>query len=188
MRWVWPLVMVGMGCIERADAPDSGPIAHDAGGGVIDAGADAEEFDPCVWDGRGDNLCFAETGWVFDGTSCRSVCGALATEGRAGVFATEAQCRATCPCAPAKFIAFPPGTAGPLELGKHCDGLYSAAEEGAAPPWTALQCDSGGLPGTQYPRVCLLASQRLNRRAMARACRASVQPQVKQVVCYVWVD
>ena len=190
MRWAWTLLVIGAGCFQPAAELDAGQSAIDAG--VIEHNPDAavpmEEPDPCAWDGKGEGLCFAETAWVFDGASCRSVCGGLPELGRPGVFANEWECQATCPCAPEKFVAFPPGAAGPLELGRFCDGLYSATERDAGAPWERLSCHSDGLPGTRFPEVCLLAVHGLDRRAMSRACRASVQPQVREVVCYVWVD
>ena len=196
MRWLW--VLAALGCVSClrpvTDVVDAGAGTSADASVPPDAGPAPEPYDPCVWDGLGDGLCFADTGVVFDGTECRHVCGAQPQPGRAGVFANEAECQATCPCNPEKFVLWPsPGAAGPLALGGHCDQIEAVTDAGAAVPWPAEACQRAALWAQSGDQTCSTGivggvDGRLNRRALAEVCRVSALPQVRQVVCVVWVD
>lgn len=195
-RWAW-VMLACVGCLRPVSDPvDAGTeIPVDAGGTQQVAAADSGlEYDPCVWDGRGDGFCFADTAVVFDGTECRPVCGANPQLGLPGVFATEAQCHKTCPCNPEKFALWPQdGAAGPLAIGGHCDEVDALTDGGAIVPWPAQACFTHRLWGYQDDQSCLIDLHKepngyLGRRALSEACRASALPQVRQVLCVVWVD
>lgn len=197
MRWLCAVtVVLGLGCLRPvAEEPDGGPDSRPVA--VVDAGRDAsvptrvEEYDPCVWDGQGAGFCFADSAYVFDGLACRAVCGPTAQLGRPGVFRTISDCYATCPCEPDKFVLWPgPMHAGPFELGGFCDELIAVTDGGADPPWPELSC-GGNIPfSSPTDQLCHLGvdNHSLDRRALSRACRASMQPQVRQVGCLVWID
>lgn len=184
-------MLLGLSCSPPALDLDAGSTPPEVW--QRDAGNQPEPYDPCVWDGSGDGLCFADTAVVFDGTECRVVCGARPAPGVPGVFASTAECRSTCPCNPEKFVMWPQGAAGPLAPGGHCDSVEAVTDGGAAVPWPAEACTTGPLWGDRADQSCTTDVRGdvhgyLDRRAMAAACRASALPQVRQLVCVLWVD
>lgn len=150
-----------------------------------DAAIAPPEYDPCVWDGRDDGVCFVGTAAVFDGTACRTVCGAQPALGRPGVFADEAQCRATCPCSPGKFVGF----GAPFAAAGFCDALVAVTEADAGLPGIAGDCSRDALWDGPTEHSCRFGADGwFDRRAMAKACRVSALAEVHRVVCVLWVD
>lgn len=167
-------------------------VQVDAGiaGSVASAPPLPEPYDPCAWDGQGERLCAQETAVVFDGTACRPVCGPEPRHRRPGVFATLAACEATCPCNPEKFVLWPaPGSAGPFAVGGYCGGVEAVTDGGVTLPWPAASCQEARFWAWPPDQTCSTGlGGQLTRRELANICRVSALPQVKQVVCVVWVD
>ncbi|MDP3158240.1 MAG: hypothetical protein Q8N23_36545 [Archangium sp.] len=179
MRALLALALVTTGCLRPVvDEVDAGVEAQtDAGRQVMgrDASVPAPEYDPCVWDGVTEGVCIEDTAYVFDGTSCRPICGPHARFGRPGVFASLSECRSTCPCQPEKFVGF--------ELGFFCDALIAVASGGDAGPTCGPPSRTEGM---SY-QDCLLpyTPYWIDRRALAVACRASALPEVEAIFCFV---
>ena len=179
------MALMGLGCLEpsRVDAGAEGGV--DAAVRATPVQVPDAAYDPCVWDGRGDGYCFGDTAVVFDGTECRTVCGARPELGRSGVFASSAECHATCPCAREKFEGW---GAPPPELDGWCDRVVAITEADAGVDWPLSDCEPGSLWASSGEQSCMVTAGHLDLASMSTLCTASALPQVTRVVCVVWPD
>ena len=187
MRWLWVMAIIGVGCIPPMDGVDAGTKTVEPGPIPVDPRT--QDYDPCVWDGLSDEGVCSTPTWVFEGAACRSACGPRPRFGRPGVFATEAECKAACPCNTDKFLSWPfnPEAGHDTPFG-FCDEVLAFTDAGA-PEVPGLGCTtSSNGSGRIEDQVCLIGALEQTSSAISKACRASVEPQVYGVTCVVSID
>lgn len=92
--WALLCFVSSSSCLQAVtDEPDSGAPATTRDASI--PGRVEEPPGRCDWDGGGRNLCQADTGVVFDGTACISVC-TDRQPGEPGVFSSLLECRLYC--------------------------------------------------------------------------------------------
>lgn len=186
---------VGKKCLPR---PDGGKADAGRDAGLPDGGAASDAGPPnvlacAVWDGGGVGKCAALTGYVALGNKCQGEC-VLFPIVTPGVFPSLAECVA-CGCDGAKLSAKP---AQPFNDNSFCDevvvttSLPRLLDE-------AFDVTDAGDAGRDFDGGCvamgaidfsctLLGQGKLGDAGVAKACAATLVPNVTDVQCRVFVQ
>ncbi len=153
-------VFIGASCDSACARPGRAP-------GIFDPGQCARFCMPqpsCDWDGLGSRDAGVVTAWAFDGPRCVPL--GDTAPGRAGVFATKAECETACPCDDTK-----------LELSSFpsCQAEFVVAPH-TVPPVPSWRTSDGRYQSTH-------AERRQTRASLAELCRATLASNVERVRC-----
>lgn len=183
-RLGWVAWVMGLGacqCLEAvSDEPHGALPAHTSR--AFDGGPAAAGRECVIW-AEDAGACDAATLVVFDGETCRALCGVDAGDPR--VFSSDLACVRTCRCDTTKVY-------GAEELSEQtlCD--WVAASGPGAPDWDAGACTVG-----QGKFSCMLwfpsvgasgFGAPLGEDGLRLVCEASLRPQVDLLHCLIFQE